>query len=109
MLLLEQIELQYGQAIRELDAAIAKRPDTAQARYDRKRAGHAPRPYLTNAEKVRHELAIERRWVLKGVQQTLEYILEHCQEYHPDGEIAWLKGELAHVENTLDERGEEDP
>ena len=111
MNLIQQIDAKYTQAKRELDKVISGRHDTAQARYDRKKAlakGHEPKRYTAGIERIRHELDIERRWVLKGVQETLEYIITHAQEYDTRSFVEWLEEELANVEATFDEGTEED-
>lgn len=111
MKLLEQIDAKYDQAKRELDKVIAGRTETAQARYDRKKAlakGHEPKRYTAGIERIRHELDVERRWVLKGASETLEYLLEHYQEFDNRSFGEWLEEELANVEAALDEGTEED-
>lgn len=112
MKLIEQIDTKYAQATRELDKVIAGRRDTAQSRYDRKKAlakGREPKRYTAGVERIRHELDVERRWVLKGVQETLEYLLEHLEEQDDYPFEEWLREELGCVELALDERTEEDP
>lgn len=111
MKLVEQIDIKYGQAKRELDKVIAGRTETAQARYDRKKAlakGHEPKRYTASAERIRHELDVERRWVLKGALETLEYIKEHCQEYDSRSIVEWMEEMIDGIENALDEGTEED-
>lgn len=111
MNLIQQIDVKYDQAKRELDKVISGRRNTAQARYDRKKAlakGHEPKRYTAGVERIRHELDVERRWVLKGAQETLEYVVAHAQEYDSRSFVEWLKEELGSVEAALDERTEED-
>ena len=111
MNLLEQIDAKYDQAKRELDKIIVGRTETAQARYDRKKAlakGHEPKRYTAGIERIRHEMDTERRWVLKGVTETLEYLLEHYQEYDTRSFGEWLEEELKSVEAAFDKRAEED-
>lgn len=111
MNLIQQIDAKYDQAKRELDKVISGRHDTAQARYDRKKAlakGHDPKRYTAGIERIRHELDVERRWVLKGVTETLEYLLEHYQEFDTRSFGEWLEEELNNVEAALDEGTEED-
>lgn len=110
MKLLEQIDAKYNQAKRELDKVISGRHDTAQARYDRKKAlakGHEPKRYTAGIERIRHELDIERRWVLKGALETLEYIRDNYDlgKGHFD---EWIGGMIDDVEAALDEGTEED-
>lgn len=108
MKLIEQIDAKYVQAKRELDKVISGRHDTAQARYDRKKAlakGHEPKRYTAGIERIRHELDVERRWVLKGATETLEYLLEH---YLGPVERKLIEEELKSVEAALDEGTEED-
>ena len=112
MTLVQQIEAKYTQAKRELDKVIFGRHNTAQARYDRKKAlakGHEPKRYVAGAERIKHELDVERRWVLKGAAETLEYILSNYQKYDSRSIGEWLEEELDRVEATLDEGTEEDP
>ena len=111
MRLIEQIDAKYNQAKRELDRVIAGRTETAQARYDRKKAlakGHEPKRYIAGVERIRHELDVERRWVLKGAQETLEYLLTHYQEFDTRSLGEWLEEELSYVEAALDEGRPED-
>lgn len=111
MTLIQQINTKYNQAKRELERVITHRSDTAQARYDRKKAlarGHEPKRYVAGAERVRHELDVERRWVLKGAAETLEYLLEHYQEFDTRSFGEWLEEELYSVEVALDQETEED-
>ena len=111
MKLYEQIDAKYNQAKRELDRVIERRTETTQARYDRKKAlarGHEPKRYTVGIEKIRHELDVERRWVLRGTIEALEYLLEHYQEYDTRSFGEWLEEELASVEAALDEGTEED-
>lgn len=110
MKLIEQIDAKYNQAQRELDRVIAGRTETAQARYDRKKAlakGHEPKRYTAGVERIRHEMSVERRWVLKGALEALEYVLKHYQEYDSRSFGEWIKEELGSVEATLDEGTEE--
>lgn len=112
MKLLEQIDAKYVQAKRELDKVISGRHNTAQARYDRKKAlarGYEPKRYTAGIERIRHELDVERRWVLKGAAEALEYLLEHYQEFDTRSIGEWLEEELGNVEAALDEGTEEDP
>lgn len=109
MKLLEQIDAKYTQAKRELDKIIAGRTETAQARYDRKKAlakGREPKRYVAGIERIRHELDVERRWVLKGAQEALEYILANCSDEQFSSD--WIREELKRVETALDEGTEED-
>ena len=104
---MQQIEAKYAQAHRELDRVILGRTNTAQARYDRKKAlakGHEPKRYTVGVERVKHELDIEMRWVLKGVQETVDYLVEHTRgtEFPK-----WLKEVVGDVEAALDARTEE--
>ncbi len=111
MTILQQIDAKYTQAKRELDRVISGRHNTAQSRYDRKKAlaqGREPKRYTAGVERIRHELDVERRWVLKGVQETLEYLLSHYQEYDTRSFGEWIEEELANVEAALDEGTEED-
>ena len=106
MKLVDQIRAMYRQAQRDLDRIIEKRPDTAQARYDRKKAlkkGHEPKRYTAGSEKIKHEMYIEHRWILKGVQEVVDYLLEH--EY-VDKE--WIQEVIGDVESALNEGTEED-
>ncbi len=80
MTLLEAIEMKYAQAYRDIDKLIVNRPNTAQARYDRKKAlakGHEPKRYTAGMEKMKHELAIERRWILKGIQEAVDFLISN--------------------------------
>lgn len=111
MTLVQQVDAKYTQAKRELDKVISGRHNTAQARYDRKKAlakGHEPKRYVAGAERIKHELDVERRWVLKGAAETLEYILSNYQEYDSRSIGEWLEEELGRVEAALDEGTEED-
>lgn len=111
MKLIELVDAKYAQAKRELDKVISGRHNTAQARYDRKKAlakGHEPKRYTAGVERIRHELDTERRWVLKGAAETLEYLLEHYQEFDTRSFGEWLEEELADVEAALDEGTETD-
>lgn len=108
MKLVEQIDAKYDQAKRELDKVINGRTNTAQARYDRKKAiaqGRDPKRYTVGAERIKHELDVERRWVLKGVSETLDYLLTHSED---DDLNAWLLEVIGDVEAALDEGTEED-
>lgn len=119
MNLIQQIDTKYTQAKRELDRVISGRHETAQARYDRKKAlakGHEPKRYTAGTERIRHELDVERRWVLKGAAEALEYLLECQRRCQGQGQghghkfdTKWLEEELANVEAALDEGAEEDP
>lgn len=111
MKLIEQIDAKYNQAKRELDRIIKGRTETAQSRYDRKKAlakGHEPKRYTAGAERIRHELEVERRWVLKGALETLEYLVNNYNEYDTRSIGEWLEEELKSVEAALDEGTEED-
>lgn len=111
MTLIQQVDTKYTQAKRELDKVISGRHNTAQARYDRKKAlakGHEPKRYVAGAERIKHELDVERRWVLKGAAETLEFILSNYQEYDSRSIGEWLEEELGRVEAALDEGTEED-
>ncbi len=78
MKLLEQIDLQYEQAIRNLQSLLDRREVTAQVRYDRKKAialrGVEPKRYTAGIEKQIHELKCEKRLVLKGIEATADYL-----------------------------------
>ena len=106
MTLLEQIESKYHQAQADLDKVIKRQPDTAQARYDRKKAlakGHEPKRYTAGAAKVKHEMYIEHRWILKGVQEVVDYLLEN--EYVDE---EWIQEVIGDVEGALNPSTEED-
>lgn len=110
MTLLQLIDAKYEQAKRELDKVISGRTNTAQARYDRKKAlakGHEPKRYTAGAERIRHELDVERRWVLKGALETLEYIVSNYHLYDSRSWTEWLEEVIADVEAALDEGTEE--
>lgn len=110
MKLVEQIDAKYDQAKRELDKVINGRTNTAQARYDRKKAiaqGRDPKRYTVGAERIKHELDVERRWVLKGVSETLDYLL--ALTHSGDEELsAWLVEVIGDVDAALNEGTEED-
>ena len=106
MTLVEIIEMKYAQANRDIDKIIAKRPDTAQARYDRKKAlarGREPKRYTAGMEKMKHELAIERRWILKGILEAVDYLVDECGFIKKD-----LLEVIGDVEAALDKRDGED-
>lgn len=109
MTLLQQIDAKYDQAIRELNRVIAGRTNTAQARYDRKKAlakGHEPKRYTVGVERIKHELDVERRWVLKGALEALEYILANRNDEQFLDE--WIGGMIEDVEAALDQGTEKD-
>lgn len=110
MKLLEQIDAKYTQAKRELDKVISGRHNTAQARYDRKKAlakGHEPKRYTAGIERIRHELDVERRWVLKGALEALEFVRDNYGLVK--GQVdEWIGGMIDDVEAALDEGAEED-
>lgn len=111
MKLTERIDIKYAQAKRELTKVIAGRTNTAQARYDRKKAlakGHEPKRYTIGVERILHELDVERRWVLRGALEALEYIAENYQEYDTKSYGEWLEEMIGNVEAALDEGTEED-
>lgn len=106
MTLLQIINAQYEQAIRELDNVINYRKDTAQSRYDRKKAlakGHEPKRYTAGAERIRHELFYERRWVLKGALEALEYVAQNYEHFKAASFDEWMEEMIADVEAAIDE------
>lgn len=81
MTLVDKIELKYRQAMTELEKVIALGPQTAQARYDQRkytRNGVLPRRNIAGLLRTRHELCVEHMWVLKGIQETIDFLAEAC-------------------------------
>lgn len=77
MTLCDIVEAKYAQAIAEIVRIQEAGPQTAQARYDYKKAlrqGRVPRPQAQKLERIKHEMEHERRWVLRGVQEVLDFL-----------------------------------
>lgn len=95
MTLVEQIELRYDNAINSIREQITAPPQSPQARYDYQKAirktGKPPKRYTAGLERMIHELQVEKRWMLKGILETTNYLLEHnidVMEVIGDAEIA---------------------
>lgn len=83
MTLCEIIELKYAQALAEITRIQEAGPQTAQARYDYKKAvrqGRIPKPQAQKLERIKHEMEHERRWVLRGVQEVLDFLKPQLTE-----------------------------
>ena len=115
MTLVEQINQMYNQAKAEIQRTIDSGPQSPQAKYDLKKArrmGREPKKYTAGLEKMRHEMDHERRWVLKGVQMTLDFlsqvylVRDGCPERLDDETLAFIEEVIGNVQDALDEGGE---
>ena len=100
MTFLEKTNAYYEQAQAFVDMQISAGPQTAQARYDLKKAqrrGHTPRKQTTGLERMKHELATEQRYLLKGGLEMLAYLYEH----YPHIKCTQLDAEIRQLEEAL--------
>ena len=105
MTLVEQINQMYNRAKAEIQRTIDSGPQSPQAKYDLKKArrmGREPKKYTAGLEKMRHEMDHERRWVLKGVQMTLDF-LKNAELY----DYEYVEEVVGNVQDALDEGGED--
>lgn len=104
MTITEQMETRYRAAINEIDRTIAAGPQTAQQRYDYKKllkrnGGRPPKKYITGLERLKHELSVQLRWELKGVQEAKDYLQTH-EELGLDPD--WVEEVFGDVQAAID-------
>lgn len=102
--IVEQMETRYRSAIAEIDRTIAAGPQTAQQRYDykklmRRNGGRPPKKYTTGLERLKHELSVQLRWELKGVQEAKDYLQTH-EELGLDPD--WVEEVFGDVQAAID-------
>ncbi len=105
--LTEQMETRYRAAIAEIDRTIAAGPQTAQQRYDykkllRRNGGRPPKKYTTGLERLKHELSVQLRWELKGVQEVKDYFLILTHNDEPEFDPEWVEEVFGDVQAAID-------
>lgn len=106
MTLVEIIDARYDQAIAELDKIINAGPLTPHQRYDYRKAlkrnnGKPPKRYTAGLERMKHELMVERRSVLKGVQEVIDFLSVYPDPDEPYLYAKWLEEVIGDVQTAI--------
>lgn len=106
MTLVELVEARYAQALMEIDKIINAGPLTPHQRYDYRKAlkrnnGRPPKKYTAGLERMKHELMVERRQLLKGIQETLDYLSTYPNPDEPYLDAKWLEEVIGDVQSAL--------
>lgn len=99
--LVEFIALKYQQAFEDIEEVKNAGPQSPQERYDWKkslRKGKIHQRQTAGFDKMRHEMEVEHRYVLRGVQEALDFI----KNIVPEEEYLRIEKEIGDVQKAIE-------